>query len=53
MGRTDKYHRLATNERDTLYLFLYHYYIGVVILVSYPHHLKAEKRRRNERGLHA
>lgn len=33
--------------------FLYHYYIGVVILVSYPYHLKAEKCRRNERGLHA
>lgn len=29
MGGTDKYHRLATNEGDTLYLFLYHYYIGV------------------------
>ena len=28
MGGTDKYHRLATNEGDTLYLFLYHYYIG-------------------------
>jgi hypothetical protein len=32
---------------------LYHYYIGGIILVSYPYHLKAEKCRRNERGLHA
>ena len=53
MGGTDKYHRLATNEGDTLDLFLYHYYIGGIILVSYPYHLKAEKCRRNERGLHA
>lgn len=35
-----------------LYLFLYHYYIGGIILVSYPYHLKAEKCRRNERGFH-
>lgn len=40
MGGTDKYHRLATNEGDTLYLFLYHYYIGGIILVSYLYHLK-------------
>ena len=52
MGGTDKYHRLAT-MKGILIPLLYHYYIGGIILVSYPYHLKAEKCRRNERGLHA
>ena len=41
------------NNFNTDNIFLYHYYIGGIILVSYPYHLKAEKCRRNERGLHA